>query len=72
VVTALELSLVVAYFTPLFGVKTMEIVFSKFKRHEYSSAFDDFKLYIKPIVDSAIGWDEDFQRTSFESRLKPE
>ena len=50
----------------------MEIVFSKFKRHEYSSAFDDFKLYIKPIVDSAIGWDEDFQRTSFESRLKPE
>ncbi len=50
----------------------MEIVFSKFKKHEYSSAFDDFKLYMKPIVDSAIGWDEDFQRTSFESRLKPE
>ncbi len=50
----------------------MEIILSKFKQHEHSSAFDDFRLYMKPIVDSAIGWDENFQRTSFESKLKPE
>ena len=50
----------------------MEITLTKFKKHEQSSAYDDFKLYMKPIIDSAIGWDEDFQRTSFESRLKPE
>ena len=50
----------------------MEIILSKFKKHEHSSAFDDFRLYMKPIVDSAVGWDENFQRTSFESKLKPE
>ncbi|WP_114724825.1 GNAT family N-acetyltransferase [Vibrio cholerae] len=50
----------------------MEVILSKFEKHEHSSAFRDFKLYMKPIVDSAIGWDEDIQRTSFESRLQPE
>ncbi|EJG1707960.1 GNAT family N-acetyltransferase [Vibrio parahaemolyticus] len=50
----------------------MEIILSKFKKHEHSSAFDDFKLYMKPIVESAVGWDESFQRTSFESKLEPE
>ncbi|WP_165311475.1 GNAT family N-acetyltransferase [Vibrio ziniensis] len=50
----------------------MDIILSQFKPHEHLPAFSEFKRYMKPIVDSAIGWDEDFQRSSFESRLQPE
>ena len=51
---------------------SMEIILLKVKKYECSPAFDDFKFYMKPIIDSVIGWNEDFQRTSFESKLKPE
>ena len=50
----------------------MKIEFLKLKKDELSSTFEIFKVYMKPIIDEAFGWDEEFQKKSFESRFKLE
>ncbi len=50
----------------------MKIEFLKLKKDEFSVTFEIFKAYMKPVIDEAFGWDEEFQKNSFESRLKLE
>ncbi len=50
----------------------MKIEFLKLKKDEYSETFEIFKAYMKPVIDEAFGWDEEYQKNYFESRLKLE
>ena len=50
----------------------MEIVFSKLSKEERETSFQLFKTYMKPVIDGAFGWDEEFQRNGFESHLHAE
>ena len=35
-------------------------------------SFEIYKGHMKPIIDDAFGWDEEFQRNGFESNLDPD
>jgi ribosomal protein S18 acetylase RimI-like enzyme len=50
----------------------MKIVHSKIDKGELGSVFDFFKTYMKPVIDDAFGWDEEFQRKEFESHYESE
>lgn len=50
----------------------MNIEFSKLEEQEIFPLFVIFKTYMKPIIENAIGWNEQFQRESFTARLQPE
>lgn len=50
----------------------MEITFSKLKMNELDFTFGIFREYLKPAFEDAFGWDEEFQKRQFESRLQPE
>ena len=47
----------------------MKLRFSSIGVKEYGQVFELFKLYLKPIIEDAIGWDEDFQKNGFTNRL---
>ena len=50
----------------------MKIEFLKLKKDEYGATFEIFKTYMKLVIDEDFGWDEEFQKNGFESRLKLE
>jgi len=50
----------------------MEIFFSKLEKQERETAFEIFQKYMKPVIDDAFGWNDEFQRNGFESHLKQE
>lgn len=40
----------------------MEVVLSRLETVELDSAFEVFKAYMKPVIEDAFGWDENFQK----------
>lgn len=50
----------------------MNIEFSKMEVKDSGEAFEIFRKYMKPTVDAAIGWDEQFQRSGFDSKWNPD
>ena len=49
----------------------MDLEFIKITETEIDAAFGVFKEYMKPLIDGAFAWDEQFQRNGFASRLRP-
>ncbi len=47
-----------------------QMQFKPLGHHECLKAFELYKDYLKPIVAAAIGWDEDYQKNSFNRRLQ--
>ena len=50
----------------------MEIVLSRLEVEDRDASFEIFKTYLKPFIDDAFAWDEEFQRNGFESHLHAE
>lgn len=46
--------------------------YAKIKASEFDKAYDLFKSYMSPVIQQAIGWDEEFQRTGFTNNYRPE
>ena len=50
----------------------LDIEFTRLYSEERGMPFEIYKAYMKPIIDDAFGWDEEFQRNGFESNLDPD
>ena len=50
----------------------MKLYFKDVSNKERHQTFEVFKKYMKPVVEKAIGWDEDFQANGFRNCLPPE
>lgn len=64
-------------FNKLLGVKQssgclMELELKKIEAEEIPQTFELFKQYMRPVIEVAFGWDEEFQESGFKSRLLPD
>ena len=50
----------------------MKIVLSRLDVEDRDASFEIFKTYLKPFIDDAFAWDEEFQRNGFETYMRPE
>jgi ribosomal protein S18 acetylase RimI-like enzyme len=50
----------------------MDLEFTKVQESDFESTFEVFKNHMKSVIESAFGWDEQFQESGFKSRLRLE
>ncbi len=50
----------------------MKLEFKEVKKEEKLETFKLFKMYMKPVIENALGWDERFQNNGFNNCLQLE